>query len=212
MLALLTGGCSSHRAQTSLSYEVKMKRAALTLREDKLFDARRWTSEALQLRPQEPEAQSLMARVIDREIVKAKQSSEGAPPEELTSEKKSLQIKTWLERARGFLEIDQLEEANLAVEQVFQLDPENLEASRLMDKIKEKAQKQGKSDELFLETLYKDEISTRIQSYIQQAETRIQDKQWAAARFAVEKVLILDPKHVKAQKLLAVINEKDKVV
>ena len=79
-----------------------------------------------------------------------------------------------------------------------------------MDEIKEKTQKQGQSDELFLQTLYKDEISTRIQSYIQQADTRIQDKQWAAARFAVEKVLILDPKNAKGRRLLAVINEKEK--
>ena len=122
VLALLAGGCSSRKAQTSLSYEAKMKRAALALREDRLFEARRWTSEAIQLRPQEHGAQLLMARVIDREITKAKQSSEGKNPEELTSEEKSLQIKTWLERTRGFLEFNKLEEANLSVEQVFQLD------------------------------------------------------------------------------------------
>ena len=212
ILALLVGGCSSHEAPISLSYEAKMKQAALALQEDRLFEARRWASDALQLRPQEHDAQLLMARVIDREITQARQSSEGEIPEELTPEKKSLQIKTWLQRSRGFLDMNRLEEANLAAEQVFLLDPENLEASRLTDEIKVKAQKQGRTDELFLQELYKDEISSRIQSYIQQAETRIQDKQWAAARFAVEKILILDPKNAKGKRLLMVVNENEKAL
>lgn len=211
-IVLLVGGCGSHRGQTTFSYETKMRRAAIALRDDRLFEARKWVSEALKMKPQQPEAQLLMAHVIDREIEKEKTSPESEIPEELTPEKKSLQIKTWLERSRGFLEINQLKEAQWAAEQVFQLDPQNLDASRLMDEIKMKAQKQGRDDELFLQELYQEEISTRIQSYIQQAETRIQDKQWAAARFAVEKILILDPKNVEGRRLLSVLDKREKTV
>lgn len=208
-IVLVGGGCSSSSKPT-LSYEAKMKHATLALRAERFFEARRWAGEALKMKPREPEAELLMAHAIEREIAQEKLSQAGEIPEELTSEKKSLQMKTWLERARGFLEINQLKEAQWAAEQVFQLDPENLEASRLMDEIKERAQKQGQGEELFLDELYNQEITSRVQAYVQQAEERIQKKQWAAARFAVEKILLLDPQNPEGERLSAVLSEKEK--
>ena len=210
VVVFLVGGCSSHSTKPALSYEAKMRRAVVALQADRVPEAWNWAGEALKMKPQQSEAQLLMARVIDHEIVKEKSFVDHEIPEEITPQKKSLQIKTWLERSHSFLEINQLKEAQEAAEQVFRLDPENLEASRLMDEIKEKAQKQRRDDGVFLQELYQEEATSRIRLYVQQAEARIQDKQWAAARFAVEKILFLDPKNVQGRRLLSVLGEKEK--
>ena len=188
-----------------------MKRAELALQKDNSFEARKWAVEALETKPNYPKAQALMAQVIEREVRNEKSLAQ-APDilEELNSEQKSLQIKTWLERSRGFLEINQFEEAARAVEQVFLLDPDNLEASRLIDQIKDKATKEGHEEDLFLQDLYQKEINARMIRYGQQAENLIQQKKWGEARFVVEKILMLDPKNAKGRRLSAVLDKQVK--
>jgi len=211
LIAFLVGGCSSTPKPASLSYEAQMKRAETALREDRLFEAKKWTAQALQEKPDEPKAQTLMARLIEREVIQEKSANPFSAPEETTPDEKAQDIKTWLERSRGFLEANQFEEALWSAEQIFLLDPENRDASRLIDQIKERARKQGHDETIFLQELYEQEVSARIQNYLHQAEASIQEKKWGAARFAIEKVLVLDPQNGKAKGLLVVLNKREKV-
>ncbi len=212
-VAILTNGCSSTpSSSTPLSYETQMKQAETALRENRVFEAKKRVSQVLQTKPQEKRAQALMARIIERELIREKALTPLPVSDEPQTSEKAQNIRTWLERSRGFLEINQFEEALWCAEQIFLLDPENREASRLVDQIKQKAQSQGRDEELFLGELYKQEISTRIQQYLRQAETSIREKKWATVRFAIEKVLILDPQNAKAKSLLGVLNEGKKEV
>jgi Tfp pilus assembly protein PilF len=186
-----------------------MKRAERALREDKIFEARRLATEALALNPKDLRTQALMAKILDREIVREKTLSPDKLPEELTAQEKKLQIKTWLERSQGFLQVNEFDQALLASEQVFRLDPGNPDASRLIDEIKAKARAQGKEEGLFLQDLYQQEIETRIKRYGEEAKAWFEANRSGAARLAAEKVLILDPKNAEAQKLLALLDQRE---
>lgn len=160
------------------------------------------------MKPRHPQAETLMAKVIEQEMVREWSFQPNEIPEEVPSSRKSLQIKTWLERSRGFLEVGEFDEALQAAERVFQLDPENPEASRLVDEIQEKAREEGREEDRILQEVYQQEIDARIQRYTQQAEADIRERRWGAARFAIEKLLTLDPKNAKGRKLLAILEKK----
>lgn len=210
LIVLFGNGCSVAPKPASLPYEVQMKHAETALREDKLFEAKKWATQALQEKPDEPKTQALMVRLIEREVIQEKSQDPLSIPEEATPDQKSQGIKTWLERSQGFLEANQFEEALWSAEQIFLLDPENQDASRLVDRIKEQARKQGHDEELFLNELYKQEISARIQNYLHQAEVSILEKKWGAARFAIEKVLVLDPQNRKAKGLVTLLSKGER--
>ena len=161
-----------------LSYEQKLKKAESALREKKIFEAATWAEEALKIRPQSLEAQKVMARALDEEVAEEKKFSQSPiqPPEELKSDEKKLQIKTLLERSRTLLDMNLLKEANDTAEEALQLDPENLEASHLIDSVKDKAQKHGREESLFLQQLYGEEIDSRIEKYTQQADAWVAKK------------------------------------
>lgn len=186
-----------------------MNRAERALKEDRIFEAKRWTLEALETKPHNLEAQKLMAKVLDREIVREKSLPQNKSPEEFNAQEKKLQIKTWLERSEGFLQVHEFDQALLSAEQVFQLDPGNLEASQMVDGIKAKARAEGKEESLFLQDLYEEEIQTRIRRYHEQAQTWLKANRLGAARLAVEKILLLDPKDREAHKLIAQLDRME---
>ena len=211
ILALLIG-CSSARIQAPLSSEEKLKRAEVAFQKERTPEARKWLEETLRTKPRDPKAQAFMAKVIDREIVQEKSLSQAISPEDLLPKEKKLQIKTWLERSQTYLQINQFDEALLAAEKVFRLDPENREASRLIDQIKEEARKQGKDESLFLQDLYQEEIQTRIRHYQEQAESWLKAGKPGAARLALEKILIFDPNNSRARRLLASLEKNDPLI
>ena len=156
------------------------------------------------------EIEKKMAKVIEGNMVIEKTALlEKKLPEELTRQERKLQVKTWLERGQAFLRENQFDEALLAAEQVFRLDPENPEASRLTDEIKGKARSQGREESLFLQDLYQQEVKARIEQYREEAEEHLRTDQLGAARLAIEKILLLEPKDAQAQKLLATLNKKE---
>lgn len=209
MTALLVTGCSTSGGPRKLSYEATLRRVELALKEEKIFEAKRWAEKAVTARPNHPAAQTLMAKVLDREIAREKSLLDEKLPEEFTSQEKKLEIKTWLERSRGFLEAREYDEALLAAEKVFQLDANHAEASRLMDEIKQRARADGKDESVFLQEIYEQEIQTRIQQYQKQARNWMENNRLGAARLTLEKILILDPENREAQKLLAALDRKE---
>ena len=200
--ALFLVSCSAGRTQTPLSYEAKLAHAELALRGQKIFEARKWATQALEMQPGSLEAQKVMAKVLDREVMQEKALSKNRWPEELTSEERRLQAKTWLERAQSFLAVNEFDEAYLAAEKIFEFDPDNFEASHLLDQIKEKAQKQGAKESLFLRDFYQEEMNSRVERYAHEAKAWLQEGRWGMAQLAIEKILLLDPKNRQAQILL----------
>jgi tetratricopeptide (TPR) repeat protein len=150
-----------------------------------------------------------MARVIEQETLRERSLAGVGIPEEMSAEEKPLAIKTWLERSQGFLHVNQFEEALHAAEQVFLLDPQNLEASRLVDEIQRKARALGKEESLFAASLYQEEIQRRIQRYRREAEAALEARRYSAARLAVEKLLLLDPKNREGETLLKKIEKAE---
>lgn len=208
-VALLIIGCGAGKRQVPLSLETKLKRAEMALENGRIFEAKKWTTEALKTNPKLPEPQRLMARILDREIVSEKLSSKNRLPEELTLRERAARAKTLTERGRGLLQANELGDAMRAAEKALQLDPENLEASHLMDDVKEKARRQGREESLFVQNLYQEEINARIQRYTQDAETWTQEGKWGAARLAVEKILLLDPKNSEGLRLSKILDEEE---
>lgn len=186
-----------------------MRRGEGAFRQGRVPEAKRWVLKALEMRPEDPRAQTLMAKVLDREITREKSLLRGTLPKDLPSSQRKLQIKTWIERSRSFLDLGQYDEALLAAEQVFSLDPENPEASRLIDQIKETAQREGKGESLFLQELYQEEIEIRIAQYIEQAEAWLEAGRFGAARLAIGKILILDPENLEGRRLLTQLNQEE---
>lgn len=207
MVAFLLGGCS--RGPKLLPIEEKLNRARVALAEDRVFEARKWATEILAEEPKHLEGEKLMAKVIEQETLRERSLAGVRIPEEMTAEEKRLAIKTWLERSQGFLYVNQFAESLHAAEQVFLLDPQNLEASRLVDEIQRKAREQGKEESLFVRSLYQEEVQRRVQRYRQEAEAALEKHHYSAARLAVEKLLLLDPNDREGEKLLKAIEKAD---
>jgi len=201
-------GCRSQEVRTTSSYEKKVGEAERALQKGKIFEARRLTIEALEMKPESQDAEKLMAQTIDREM--ARQKLPAASPEEIPPQERKLHAKTLLERSRTFLRMEEFGEAQLAAEEVFRYDPDNSQASELMDEIREKTKKAGQDENIFLEKLYEEEIDSRIGRYMEQAKLAIEQERWGAAHMALEKILLLSPRHKEGERLLALLEKKEK--
>ena len=207
-LMILSTGCStSGPLLQPTPFEAAVRQAKTALKEGKWVPAHGWAEKALKTKPQSFEAQQLMAKIIDHELAQERFLSRPLQ-ENPSSQENAAQIKTWLERGQSFLRLNQFDRAMLAAQQIFQLDPENLEASRLMDDIKAKARQKGVEEKMFLDHFYQQEINSRLELYLKQAEDLMQAKRWGSARMALEKIFILDSKNRKARRILALLDEQ----
>ena len=168
------------------------------LEEGEYHQARKIVEKWLKSNPKDEEAKKLMAKIIDQEIAQYKEAFETNAPEELNKDQKSSEARTWLERSRTLLEIKQYDEAALAAEKVFVYDPNNKEASGLMDEIKTKALKEGKQEILIRNQIYRDEIKDRLGEYHKQVKEWVQEEKWGAARLTADKILLLAPEDQEA--------------
>ncbi len=206
---VLLSGCHTAGGQRTVSYEQRKSQAEKAFKEDRLFEAKRWILEALEIKPHNLEAQKLMAKILDREIAREKSLPKNKSPEEFNKQEKKIQIKTWLERSEGFMQAHEFDQALLSAEQVFQLDPGNLEASHQIDTIKNQARAEGKEESLFLQDLYEEEIQTRIRRYHEQLEVMLKSDRPGATRLTAEKILLLNPKDARARKVIADLDQKE---
>ncbi len=172
------------------------------------YSARRSLQPILEKNPQDPQAAKLMANILDKEIERQKERLLPQAVEEMGADDKQDEIKTWLERSRALFQANQYDLALFAAEKVFLYDPENNAASEFIDKIKEKALKEGKADSLFIHKMYEEEIADRLEQYRAQAEELAGRGQLGQAQFTAEKILMLEPEDPKALAILQKIHSR----
>jgi tetratricopeptide (TPR) repeat protein len=166
------------------------------------YNARCAVQQVLDEDPKNPQALKLMADILDKEIERQKEHLLPQAAEEMDTDDKQDEIKTWLERCRALFAANQYDLALFAAEKVFLYDAENNAASELIDQIKAKALKEGKADTLFIHKMYKNEIADRLEQYRTQAEELADRGQWGQAQFTAEKILMLEPEDPKALSIL----------
>lgn len=158
-------------------------------------------TEALMIQyPDHPEVRGLMSDVIDREIAQEdpESAASGEGPSDISGEEKQLEIDRWLERARTLQSYQQYEQATLAAEKVFQYDPQNVRASRLIDELRHQALDEGGRDVQAIKKSAREESRDRVARYLRQAQEGLKTGRYGAARLACDKVLILDPTQEEA--------------
>lgn len=102
---------------------------------------------------------------------------------------------------------DQLAEQNnfeaalAAYEQVFVFDPGNTKASAKIDLLRKQMKKDQKNENGIVSAVYEQEAQDKIRNYWAKTQEYLQDRKMGQARFALEKILILDPMNEEARKL-----------
>ena len=200
-MSLMTG-CSSFRGGRRADAGLGSRLEARDLLEaGELYRARKLTESLLRERPGDPETEELMAKILEKEIVRQKEAFESKPPEESTKEEKKAAVRTWLERSEAYTQIGQYDLAIEAAEKVFLYEPENEKASRLIDETKGKAVKEGRKEDLIRQRMLRDEAEARLERYREQTQEAVQAGRWGVAKVAVEKILLLAPEDPDALKL-----------
>jgi len=216
MVMIITGllaGCATGQDSFVISNDrdTALSQAETFYNNHEYYSARRSAQQILEKNPQDPQASKLMAEILDKEIERQKENLLPQAIEEMSSDSKQDEIKTWLERGRALFEANQYDLALFAAEKVFLYDADNIAASELIDQIKSKALREGKAETLFIHKMYEEEISDRLEQYRSQAEDLAAQGQFGRARFTAEKVLMLEPEDPKALSILQnILSQQEK--
>ncbi len=202
MMVFLTGCAAVPQGRNGANKQLLLRDIERAAMQNELYRAEQLTKAALKKYPHDEEFEKIMAQLLDHEIAREKSIfGQSKPPEDLEAKQKSSEAQIWLDRAETLLSLRQYDQALLAAEKVFLYAPDNIKASHLVDKIKDRAYQEGKSDTLYLKKMAEDEIRERIEKYREQAEQWIQQGRWGAAKLTVEKILLLVPEDQEALQL-----------
>jgi tetratricopeptide (TPR) repeat protein len=204
-MACLLMGCKTLPSPQSSSESVSLSDAEKMLEAGEVFRAKSITHKFLEEHPEDFEAVQLMGRILDEEISLHKEAFENALPEDLTPDERQEQVKTLMERGKSLLEIGEYDQAAMTIESVFQYDPDNAEASALLDSIKNEAITTGKKEMADQTEIVQSETDVRVGTYRRQARKWLEEGKLGAARLAVEKILMLKPEDEEALELLKTI-------
>jgi tetratricopeptide (TPR) repeat protein len=213
LLAIMVLG-NAHAAEAFLGFgkrkEKPIDQAERYYKSREYYNARCAAQQVLDEDPENPKATKLMADILDKEIERQKEHLLPQAIDEMNTDDKQQQIKTWLERSRSLFNANQYDLALFAAEKVFLYDADNSAASELIDQIKGKALKEGKADTLFIHKMYKNEIADRLEQYRTEAEELAGQGRLGQAQFTAEKILMLEPEDPKALAILQkVLSRKD---
>jgi Flp pilus assembly protein TadD len=204
IIAGFLAGCATGPRSSLVSSDRKavLSQAEKFYNNHEYYNARRAVQQVLTEEPQNPRASKLMANILDKEIERQKEHLLPQAIDEMSTDDKRDEIKTWLERSRALFNANQYDLALFAAEKVFLYDANDSTASELIDQIKTKALKEGKADTLFIHKMYKNEIADRLEQYRTQAEDLMAKGQLGQAQFTTEKILMLEPEDPKALSIL----------
>ncbi len=121
--------------------------------------------------------------------------------DEFTEEEKSKQIAELFEFGDKLVDSKKYDFAIAAYEQIFMLDPENRKASAKLDLVRKMMSEEYKHESGIVKQVYDAEAEERIRNYWVQVRDYLQQEKFGQARFALEKILLLDPENKEAQKL-----------
>lgn len=200
MIAILTG-CTALSQTTDQTAGGLFLEAQTAIENGEYYRARKFTQQLLAEDPDNQEYQTLMALVLEKEIAQQKEVFETKVPEEFDAGENAEAAKTWLERAQEYFRRAQYQEAIDAAGKVFSYDPDNVEASDLIDRVHKQARAEGKEQRLILKKIHQDEMNTRVKHYKDDVRTMMEKGQWGKAKLTVEKMMLLDPKDKEAVKL-----------
>lgn len=172
--------------------DLKLVQARSYLAEGQFEEAREVTSQVLETAKNNSEAQGLMAEIIDQEVQLDKAAG-GPNVLSMDNSAKAVEAEKWMERSRSYLALKHYDEAALAAEKVFLYEPYHVQASRLLDQIRDKSLQDGRTAYQAIERISEEEIEARIQNYRSQARGWIEQGKWGSASMAVEKILWLNP-------------------
>ncbi len=110
-------------------------------------------------------------------------------------------VATLLERAEAYFQQGHAAEAFEVAQKVFQLDPSNAKASRLMDRMTSQTLEKGAGEHAAIQQVYRDEVTERIEHYREVARAAESAGRWGEALFAAQKLLILSPSDPEALRL-----------
>ncbi|MFA7000763.1 MAG: hypothetical protein WC352_01270 [Candidatus Omnitrophota bacterium] len=204
----LIGGCQSKAKLAAANASAKLEAARQWTEAGEYYRARSAVGEILRGDPQNTDAQNLMNDILNREVAKEREVFADQPREEMSSSQSADQAAVWLDRAQTLLGLGEYEQALDAAENVFLFDPENTAASRLIDRIRKDASSSDKQGRRVWDDVARSEMDFRVQHYRKSARADAARGQWGAARFAVDKILILIPDDEEALALRREIEQK----
>ncbi len=162
--------------------------------------------------PEDPQVRALVTTVEMRQAERYKAlrgSLSGLS--EITGREKQDAIQTLNERAEEYLRNGKFAEASETAQEVFQYEPGNARASKLIDKITDAQGKEAEREGGLLREMYRDEMTGRMDTYRREARRAIDEKRYGQARFALEKMLLLEPNDPEANRLYSsVLNQLEK--
>lgn len=91
--------------------------------------------------------------------------------------------------------------ANQTYESVFLLEPNHQVASKRIDRLKKEMLGEGRSEAELVARVYDTELQERIGQYLEHARELTRKGKWGQARFALQKLLLLNPLHEEANRL-----------
>lgn len=179
----------------------ELENAKIAFAAGELYRAKKMTAQVLDQNPTNKEAEDLMAEILGAEVARQKELYDEKVVEEWTRDEKEVEVRNWLERSRLLLEVKHYEQALNAAEKVFLYDPENLQASRLIDEINQKAIADGKSASLIHSKIMQEEVDIRINRYRNKARISIDSGRFGEAKLLIQKILLLKPEDPVALRL-----------
>jgi len=131
-----------------------------------------------------------------------------AAVEELSAEDKKSMVKQLLSEGDQYAEEKKYNLATATYESAFLLEPNHVETSQRIDRLKKRMFKEGKSETELVTRVYDQEIEERTRVYLKQAKEFLAEGKRAQARFALHKLLLINPLHNEANKLYKSLREK----
>ncbi|MBI4387968.1 MAG: hypothetical protein HY582_02870 [Candidatus Omnitrophica bacterium] len=128
--------------------------------------------------------------------------------QEYTQKEKEKQITELLELGDSLAEAKDYNYALAAYEQVFLLDPNHRKASAKIDLLKKRMAHEGRDETGVVKAVYDEEAKERVRKLWVEVRNCLNKERFGQARFALEKILLLDPENQEAQKLYQDLKQK----
>ncbi len=158
--------------------------------------------------PEDPQVRGLVTEIRARQDESYRQAKTELAEDDMSERERRDAIQTLVERGEAFFQQGQYAEAADAAQEIFRYESGNGQASKLIDRISQAERKEAKREEGVLRDVYRGEMTDRMDAYRREAQQAMDAERWGRARFAIEKMLLLEPSDAEANRLYDVVNSK----